>query len=100
MFFVSKAKLQDIRAYREAQLKPTGIEPLFPLWKLPTAALARDMIEGGLRAKLTCVDTKQLADNFVGREFDIVLLQDLPTGGRPVRRARRVSHLRICGADV
>ncbi len=72
--------LQDIRAYREAQLKPTGLEPLFPLWELPTAALARDMIAGGLRAKLTCVDSKQLADDFVGREFDIALLQDLPAG--------------------
>ena len=75
--------LQDIRAYREAQLKPTGLEPLFPLWERPTAALARDMIAGGLRAKLTCVDTKQLADTFVGREFDAALLQDLPTGIDP-----------------
>src|SRR3954463_6371359 len=40
--------LQDIRAYREAQLKPTGLTPLFPLWELPTAELAQDMIAGGL----------------------------------------------------
>jgi diphthamide synthase (EF-2-diphthine--ammonia ligase) len=46
--------LPDIRAYRETQMKPTGLEPLFPLWELPTAALARDMIAGGLRAKLAC----------------------------------------------
>jgi diphthamide synthase (EF-2-diphthine--ammonia ligase) len=49
--------LPDIRAYRETQLEPTGLEPLFPLWELPTAALARDMIAGGLRAKLACVDS-------------------------------------------
>src|SRR5437868_10467603 len=47
--------LADIRAYREAQLKPTGLAPLFPLWELPTAGLACEMIAGGLRAKLTCV---------------------------------------------
>jgi diphthamide synthase (EF-2-diphthine--ammonia ligase) len=52
--------LQDIRAYRETQLKPTGLEPLFPLWEIPTGSLAREMIAGGLRAKLTCVDKKQL----------------------------------------
>ena len=60
--------LQDIRTYRETQLKPTGLEPLFPLWEFLTATLARDMIAGGLCAKLTCVHTKQLPDSFVGRE--------------------------------
>jgi diphthamide synthase (EF-2-diphthine--ammonia ligase) len=72
--------LQDIRAYREAQLKPTGLTPLFPLWEVPTAALADDMIVGGLRAKLTCVDTEQLSSSFAGREFDHELLGDLPAG--------------------
>ncbi|MGD0939954.1 MAG: ATP-binding protein [Terracidiphilus sp.] len=70
--------LPDVRAYRETQLKATGLEPLFPLWELPTAELARTMIAGGLRAKLTCVDTKQLPGAFAGREFDAALLNDLP----------------------
>jgi len=70
--------LPDIRAYRETQLKPTGLEPLFPVWELPTAALALDMIAGGLRAKLACVDSKQLPESFAGREFDAALLRDLP----------------------
>jgi uncharacterized protein (TIGR00290 family) len=70
--------LADVRAYRETQLKPTGIEPLFPLWEIPTGELARTMIAGGLRAKLACVDTKQLPESFAGREFDTALLQDLP----------------------
>ena len=70
--------LPDIRAYREKQLKPTDLEPLFPLWEIPTAALAREMIAGGLRAKLACVDTKQLPGSFAGREFDAALLADLP----------------------
>lgn len=75
--------LPDIRAYREKQLKPTGLEPLFPLWELPTATLAREMIAAGLRAKLTCVDTKQLPASFAGREFDETLLRDLPPGIDP-----------------
>jgi uncharacterized protein (TIGR00290 family) len=70
--------LSDVRAYRERQLKPTGIEPLFPLWEIPTGELARTMIAGGLRAKLACVDTKQLPSSFAGRDFDESLLQDLP----------------------
>jgi uncharacterized protein (TIGR00290 family) len=75
--------LQDIRAYREAQLKSTGLEPLFPLWELPTRRLAEEMIEAGLRAKLACVDTGQLPASFAGREFDLTLLRDLPPGVDP-----------------
>jgi uncharacterized protein (TIGR00290 family) len=75
--------LPDVRAYRETQLKPTGLEPLFPLWEKPTAALAREMMAGGLRAKLSCVDTKQLAESFAGREFDVALLRDLPPEADP-----------------
>ncbi len=75
--------LTDIRAYRVAQLKPTGLEPLFPLWEKPTDALAREMMASGLRAKLSCVDTKQLPESFAGREFDAALLRDLPPEADP-----------------
>ncbi len=75
--------LTDIRAYREAQLRATGLEPLFPLWERPTTALAREMIAGGLRAKLTCVDSKQLPPSFAGREFDAALLDELSPGIDP-----------------
>jgi len=75
--------LTDIRAYREQQLQGTGIAPLFPLWNEPTAALARNMIAGGLRAVLTCVDPKQLAPEFCGRQFDADLLDALPASTDP-----------------
>jgi uncharacterized protein (TIGR00290 family) len=75
--------LQDIRAYREGQLAASGLLPLFPLWELPTTALARKMIAGGVRAKLTCVDTEQLSRSFAGREFDRELLRELPAAVDP-----------------
>jgi uncharacterized protein (TIGR00290 family) len=70
--------LRDIRAYREKQLENSGVKPIFPVWDLPTPQLARQMIDSGLKAKLACVDTKSLAPEFVGREFDAQLLSDLP----------------------
>jgi uncharacterized protein (TIGR00290 family) len=70
--------LPDVRAYREKQLEPTGLEPLFPLWQLPTATLAHDKIAGGLRSRVACVDTKQLPGSFAGREFNAAFLRDLP----------------------
>ncbi|MBI2679944.1 MAG: adenine nucleotide alpha hydrolase [Candidatus Solibacter usitatus] len=70
--------LRDIREYRERQLQGTGLEPVFPLWNLPTAELAREMIGAGLRARLTCVDPRVLSRDFAGRDFDAQLLDDLP----------------------
>jgi uncharacterized protein (TIGR00290 family) len=70
--------LRDIREYRERQLAGTGLTPVFPLWELPTLQLARDMIAGGLRARLACIDTRALDPAFAGREFDLALLSDLP----------------------
>ncbi|MGA7295147.1 MAG: ATP-binding protein [Terriglobales bacterium] len=70
--------LQDVRAYRERQLKDTGLEPVFPVWGMPTRALAHEMIASGVRAKLACVDTTKLDRSFAGREFDEALLSALP----------------------
>ena len=75
--------LQDIRQYREKQLTGTGLEPLFPLWLEPTDKLAREMIAGGLKAKIVCVDPKKLDATFAGREFDTDLLRELPAGVDP-----------------
>jgi uncharacterized protein (TIGR00290 family) len=70
--------LQDIRRYREEFLRDTGISPIFPVWGLSTAELAREMVDSGLRARVTCVDPKQLAGSFAGREFNAQFLADLP----------------------
>jgi uncharacterized protein (TIGR00290 family) len=75
--------LEDVRAYREKQLKGTGLEPVFPVWGLPTRGLAEEMIASGTRAKLTCVDTAKLDRSFAGREFDGALLSVLPEGVDP-----------------
>ena len=75
--------LQDVRAYREKNLAGTGITPVFPLWGLPTDALARAMIEAGVEAHLTVVDLKKLPAAFAGRRFDLGLLDALPAGTDP-----------------
>lgn len=75
--------LADIRAYREKQLAGSGLTPLFPLWQLPTNELAREMIAGGLRARLACIDTRVLDESFAGREFDAALLDALPSTADP-----------------
>jgi uncharacterized protein (TIGR00290 family) len=70
--------LEDVRAYREARLAGTGLEPVFPLWGRSTRSLAEEMVQAGLVAHLTCVDPKKLPVSFAGRKFDGELLRELP----------------------
>ncbi|HEY6213023.1 MAG TPA: hypothetical protein VIW45_12100, partial [Vicinamibacterales bacterium] len=77
--------LADIRKYREERLAGTGLTPIFPLFgdDSATPQLARDMIAGGLRARITCLNPKRLDATFAGREFDAGLLRDLPSAVDP-----------------
>jgi uncharacterized protein (TIGR00290 family) len=75
--------LEDVREYRETRLAGTGVAPVFPLWGRPTDRLARDVLDAGVRAVLTCVDPAVLAPEFVGRPFDEALLAELPPGVDP-----------------
>lgn len=72
--------LEDVRRYREEKLSGTGLTPLFPLFGSETTSLAETMIASGLRARITCVNPRQLDRSFAGREFDAQLLADLPEG--------------------
>ena len=70
--------LEDIRKYREEKLHGSGIKPIFPLWGIPTDKLSREMINGGLRAVITCIDPKKTPKEFVGWEFDAEFLDSIP----------------------
>jgi diphthamide synthase (EF-2-diphthine--ammonia ligase) len=75
--------LEDIRHYREGNLAGTGITPVFPLWGIPTDQLARQMLVGGLRSYITCIDPRQLDKSVAGREWDTSLLAELPPSVDP-----------------
>ena len=75
--------LQDVRQYREANLAKVGMTPVFPLWGRTTWLLAREMLAGGLRANLVCIDPRQMPRELAGRAFDWALLADLPASVDP-----------------
>lgn len=75
--------LADVRAWREASCAKLGWRIDTPLFGRDTGRLAREMIAGGLRAMLCCVDTQQLAAAFSGRAFDAALLDALPSSCDP-----------------
>jgi len=68
-----------VRAYRDALCARLGWTPVYPLFGSDTNALASDMLDGGLRAILCCVDTQQLDARHAGRAFDADLLAGLPS---------------------
>ena len=54
------------------------MKAVFPLWLKDTPLLAKDMLESGLSAYITCVDPTKLDRAFAGRRFDAELLGELP----------------------
>ncbi len=70
--------LDDIRSYREKTVAAWGMEPLFPIWNMPTNDLSREMVTGGLKAYLTCVDPSQCPSSLAGRAYDLKFLDELP----------------------
>jgi diphthamide synthase (EF-2-diphthine--ammonia ligase) len=75
--------LEDVRAYREEKLAQAGMTAVFPLWRRPTGALAREMISAGVEAHLATVDLAKLPSSFAGRRYDDALLADLPRDADP-----------------
>jgi uncharacterized protein (TIGR00290 family) len=75
--------LEDIRAYRERQMAGVGLDLVFPLWQIPTKKLAQEMITGGLKAKITCLDPRVMPERLAGSEFSHKLLKDLPVSVDP-----------------
>ncbi|MDW7773171.1 MAG: hypothetical protein SCH71_09815 [Desulfobulbaceae bacterium] len=70
--------LEDIRSYRENQLRRTKIMPLFPLWKIPTARLAEQMLTAGMEAYISSVDLARLPASFAGKKWSRTLLNTIP----------------------
>jgi len=75
--------LEDVRRYREDRLRNTGLEPLFPLWGRNTRELLEEMLDGGLQARIVCVDPSKLSPDFVGRDLSREMLDSLPAGVDP-----------------
>jgi uncharacterized protein (TIGR00290 family) len=70
--------LEDLRLYREKQLKTIGVRCVFPLWKKNTHELMDEFLEAGFKAIIVCVNEQYLDKSFCGRLLDRSLINDLP----------------------
>jgi uncharacterized protein (TIGR00290 family) len=89
--------LEDIRRYREENLRPLGIQALFPLWGMETKLLAEQMIDAGLHAIVTCLDPRKMPRELAGRPFDRNFLAALPPGVDPCAEHGEFHTVAIAG---
>ncbi len=75
--------LEDLRQYRERQLKVLNIDCIFPLWKRDTHELIHEFIDLGFKAIVVSVQANKLGAEFVGRELDAQFIANLPAGVDP-----------------
>lgn len=75
--------LEEVRTYRIRQLAATGLEPLFPIWGLPTDSLAEEMLDAGIRAAITCLDPAKIDASHAGGSYDRPFLDGLPSSVDP-----------------
>jgi uncharacterized protein (TIGR00290 family) len=75
--------LEDLKAYREAQLTKVGMHAVFPIWKRDTAELMREFIDLGFKTIVVCIKAELLDESFAGRVIDKDFLKDLPTNVDP-----------------
>ena len=75
--------LEDVRKYREDQMKRAGLEPIFPIWGRNTRELLEKMLAAGLHARIVCVDPSKVPAEFAGRDLDFRCMEELPAGVDP-----------------
>lgn len=75
--------LEDLREYREEQLKTQQIKACFPLWKKDTTWLMHEFIDLGFKTVVVCIKSELLDKSFAGRVIDRDFLKDLPEGVDP-----------------
>lgn len=70
--------LEDIKKYRENNLKKTRLKPIFPLWGESTKDLMDEFLNLGYKTIITALDPKKLPREFLGKEINDELINSLP----------------------
>ena len=75
--------LEDVRQYREDRMRGLELNPVFPLWKVDTRQLIKDMWADGVRSRIVCLDPRKLSASFAGRDLNQQLVDEFPPGIDP-----------------
>lgn len=75
--------LEDLKLYRETQLKSLNIKAVFPIWKRDTKALINEFLELGFKTVIVCANAKYFDEDFVGKIIDKDFIKSLPKNVDP-----------------
>jgi len=70
--------LEDLRLYREENLKQVDLIGVFPLWKMDTKDLLEDFITKKFKTITCCINDGYFDKTWVGKEIDADFIKDLP----------------------
>jgi uncharacterized protein (TIGR00290 family) len=70
--------LEDLREYRENNLRKVGLTAEFPLWKKNTSDLIREFLSLGFKTKICCTNDAYLNEESVGEEITNDFIEGLP----------------------
>ena len=75
--------LEDLRAWREANLAGLGLSGVFPLWRENTAALIEEFWSLGFASIVCCASDAYFGEDAVGKLIDREFVDALPPGVDP-----------------
>lgn len=75
--------LEDLKNYRETQLKKQHLKAVFPLWKRNTKTLLNEFLDLGFKTIIVCANSKYFDESFVGTVIDQYFIDNLPEGVDP-----------------
>jgi uncharacterized protein (TIGR00290 family) len=75
--------LEDLKQYREDQLKKINMNAVFPVWKMDSLQLVNEFIDKGFKAIVVSVDARYLDKSFAGAALDSHFLANLPQNVDP-----------------
>ena len=100
-FIFGDIYLHDVRAYRERQLAPLGIEVVEPLWGVVSSEIVmQQYLASGLKTVIVTTQADGLGMDAIGREVDADLIASLPQGNGSQRRKRRIPHVLLRRTDI
>lgn len=74
--------LKDIRNYRMEKMKEANVECIFPIFddninNHKLQKLGESIINSGIKALIICIDLNKLDKSFIGRKYDLSLINEL-----------------------
>lgn len=71
--------LEDVREYRESQMKKSHLDILFPIWKVPTDQVANTLLVNDFKAKICTLTAPLIDPQWIGKDYDQDFISSLST---------------------